>query len=93
MWTELKMRIGKVSFEIGSEINIISETESAPAEIFFVYNEEQHVVEWTNENESFSCSLLYHNQRCLLYCIDYYLNCYYFLTLKLVSCSHCDTLS
>ena len=45
------MKIVKVSFEIGAEIVVTSQTESAPAEILFVYNEEQHLVAWTQENE------------------------------------------
>ena len=45
------MKVGKVSFEIGAEIIVTSQTESAPAEILFAYNEEQHLVAWTQENE------------------------------------------
>ena len=51
MWTELKMKVGKVSFEIGAEIVVTSKAESAPVEILFIYNEEQHIVAWTQENE------------------------------------------
>ena len=52
LWTELKMKVNQISFEIGAEITVISQTESAPAEILFDYNNEQYVVAWTQEAEN-----------------------------------------